>query len=99
MSFFDFSVRDLAKSPFQLQHESYNDNNLINEKIFVYGDSLLVINQINKKWQCKSENLISLYEKANDLLLQFSNIEFIHIKRELNKLADKLCNLELDKNN
>ncbi len=75
------------------------DNNLINEKIFVYGDSLLVINQINKKWQCKSENLISLYDKANELLLQFSDIEFIHIKRELNKLADKLCNLELDKNN
>lgn len=31
MSFFDFSVRDLAKSPFQLQHESYIDNNLNND--------------------------------------------------------------------
>lgn len=26
MSYFDFSVRDLAKSPFQLQNEQYNDN-------------------------------------------------------------------------
>jgi hypothetical protein len=31
MSYFDFSVRDLAKSPFQL-HESYNENIKVNSK-------------------------------------------------------------------
>ena len=56
----------------------------------------MIINQINKKWKCKSENLIPLYDKVNELLQKFDDIEFIHIKRELNKLADKLCNIKLD---
>jgi len=69
------------------------ENNLFDKEIIVYGDSL------NQKWKCKSTNLIPLYDIVQSLLLQFSNIKFIHIKRELNKLADSLCNIELDKTN
>lgn len=73
------------------------ENNLIENEITVFGDSLLIINQTNKKWQCKSNNLIPLYEKVQSLIVNFNNIKFIHIKRNLNKLADSLCNIELDK--
>ena len=75
------------------------ENNLTNEKILVYGDSLLVINQINKKWKCHASNLIPLFDKVNQLLKKFNNVQLIHIKRNLNKLADKMCNLKLDENN
>ena len=75
------------------------EKNLQDEEIIVYGDSLLIINQTINKWNCKSANLIPLYEKVQNLIIKFSNIKFIHIKRELNKLADSLCNIELDKNN
>lgn len=73
------------------------ENNLFNNEIIVFGDSLLVINQTNKIWQCKSNNLIPLYEKVQSLIIKFSNIKFVHIKRDLNKLADSLCNIELNK--
>jgi ribonuclease HI len=75
------------------------ENNLINEKILVYGDSLLVINQIKKKWKCQANNLIPLFDKVNQLITKFYDVQFIHIKRDLNKIADKLCNLKLDENN
>lgn len=45
------------------------ENNLFDKEIIVYGDSLLVINQTNKIWQCKSNNLIPLYEKVQNLII------------------------------
>jgi ribonuclease HI len=72
------------------------ENNLCTDSIIVYGDSLLVINQTNKKWKCKASNLLELHEKVQNLVKKFSDIKFVHIKRGLNKLADSLCNMELD---
>ncbi len=62
----------------------------------VKGDSQLIINQVTGKYQVKAENLIPLYNKVMDLCKSFYTLEFKHIKRELNKEADKLANIALD---
>ena len=62
----------------------------------VYGDSNLVIQQMNKKWRIKSENLKDLFNKCTKLLDNFDNISFNHILRKYNKRADELANKGLD---
>ena len=65
-------------------------------KLSVYGDSLLVINQVNGIYKVKNENLFELYEKAIKLKNQFLYIDFNHIYRKDNKRADELSNIALD---
>jgi ribonuclease HI len=67
------------------------------ETLTVEGDSLLVIQQMNKIYKCKSPNLVELYEKANELTCKFKLIHFNHIYRNLNKRADQLSNIAVDK--
>ena len=62
----------------------------------VYGDSLLVINQVNGLFKVKSPMLVELYEEAIELKSQFKYIEFNHVYREYNKRADELSNLALE---
>jgi len=62
----------------------------------VYGDSLLVINQINGLFCVKSPLLVELYNEAIELKSQFKYIEFNHVYRENNKRADELSNLALE---
>ena len=62
----------------------------------VYGDSNLVVQQMNKKWRVKSENLKDLFNKCTKLLDNFDNISFTHILRKYNKRADELANKGLD---
>ena len=63
------------------------------ERLNVYGDSLLVINQMLGKWKVNSLNLKELNEEAKEFVKCFDEISFFHVKRELNKRADELANL------
>ena len=65
--------------------------------LVVKGDSQLVIKQMKGEYKVKAENLKILQIKAKLLAEKFENIEFIHIKRELNKRADELATLGRDK--
>jgi ribonuclease HI len=65
----------------------------------VYMDSKLVVEQMNKRWKVKNENIIPLYNELNDLIPKFDTILFIHIRRFLNTHADKLANDAMDSNN
>lgn len=67
----------------------------INE-LQVFGDSLLVIKQINGIYKVKNEGLIELYETANKLKQCFNHITFEHVYRTENKRADELANLGLE---
>lgn len=62
----------------------------------VYGDSLLVINQMNRVWKVKSPTLLELYSEAQQLVKCFDKITFVHVKRHLNKRADELANISLE---
>ena len=65
-------------------------------QIHVYGDSQLVINQINGIYKVKNVGLQELYQEVQGLRAQFEMIVFTHIYREFNKRADHLSNMALD---
>lgn len=64
--------------------------------LHVYGDSQLVINQINGQYKVKNQGLQELYQEVQGLKTKFETIEFTHIYREFNKRADHLSNMALD---
>ncbi len=59
-------------------------------------DSMLVVNQINGVYKIKNDELWPLYQDVQHLIQQFDKVKFVHISRELNKLADGLVNRCLD---
>jgi ribonuclease HI len=61
----------------------------------VYGDSLVVINQVNGIYKVKKLTLIPLFNKIMSLKSKFEFVEFIHIYRDKNSRADSLANLAL----
>ena len=67
------------------------------EKIKVFADSKLLVEQLNGNWKVKNENIKLLFKEAKDLIKRFENIEIYHIPRSRNKMADALANFALDK--
>lgn len=65
-------------------------------EILCYLDSELIVKQMNGEYKVKNPGLIPLFLEINKLRSQFKQIKFTHIKRELNKEADKLANLAMD---
>lgn len=67
-----------------------NDTIKLNiKKIKLYGDSALVVNQVNRKW--KANKKMRPYRNEAILLLdQIDEWYLKHIKRHLNKEADSL---------
>jgi ribonuclease HI len=66
------------------------------KQLQVYGDSLLVINQVTGQFKVKNIQLQELYKEAIDLIAKFDYIVFNHVYREFNKRADQLSNLGLE---
>lgn len=65
-------------------------------KVVANADSELMIKQLNGEYKVKSENVRPLFAKVKELEAQFELIQYNHIKRDLNKRADKLANMALD---
>ena len=59
----------------------------------VYGDSALVINQLNKDWSCSSEKMDAYCAKIKKLEGKFYGIEYHHVAHDQNQLADHLSKL------
>ncbi len=76
--------------------ELYKLEELKNSEINLYLDSELVCKQLNREYKVKDENLGKLFIKIHNLKANLPNINFFHIRRELNKEADKLVNEALD---
>ncbi len=64
--------------------------------IHVFMDSLLVVNQMTGLFKVKNAELIPVYKAIKGLTLQFDEVNFQHVPRELNKLADAEVNRILD---
>jgi len=60
------------------------------KKIRLYGDSALVVNQVNRTWKAKDERMRTFRNEAILLLDRFSKWRLGHIKRDLNIEADLL---------
>ena len=59
----------------------------------VYGDSALVINQLNKDWSCSSEKMDAYCAEVRKLEGKFYGIEYHHVVRDQNQIADYLSKL------
>jgi len=67
------------------------------DRLEVYLDSKLVVEQVNGRWRVKEPDLKELYKQATDLLAQFGeSVKVNHVGREENRGADKLVNMALD---
>ena len=64
--------------------------------VHVYMDSLLVINQMKGIYKVKDNVLHSAFLRISELVKNFEHVDFTHIPRELNKLADAEVNRILD---
>ncbi|MDD5692892.1 MAG: ribonuclease HI family protein [Patescibacteria group bacterium] len=58
-------------------------------------DSELVVKQLKGEYRVKDQNLKELYNRVQELTF-FKPIKFIHVRREKNKLADRLVNQAID---
>jgi hypothetical protein len=48
-------------------------------RLKVLGDSLLVVNQINKEWSCLDDNMLSYCQELLKLENNFDSLEYLHI--------------------
>lgn len=63
------------------------------EKIKVFSDSTLLVNQMKGKWRVKKGAYLEEYLKARELADSFAKLEFEWIPREKNTEADELTNI------
>ncbi|MBN2853948.1 ribonuclease HI family protein [Patescibacteria group bacterium] len=60
-------------------------------------DSELVVKQLKREYKVKNAELAPLFLEIHNLSLNFKKINYTHIRRELNKEADRLANEAMDK--
>jgi ribonuclease HI len=66
-------------------------------EVEVFMDSELVVKQLNYEYKIESQNIVPLFVKIHNLRLDYGGVYFKHVPRSKNKQADKLVNMELDK--
>jgi hypothetical protein len=59
----------------------------------VYEDSLVVISQINKDWDCSTDSMGKYCTAVRKLEDKFEGLEFHHVERDRNAAADALSKL------
>ena len=66
------------------------------QTLVCYLDSELVVKQMQGHYRIREEGIAMLTTEALKLISKFKQVEFIHIPRAKNKLADQLVNEALD---
>jgi ribonuclease HI len=66
------------------------------EVIEAFLDSELVVKQLKGEYRVKDEKLKILFHDIKEQLSSFTSVQFNHVKREQNKVADSLVNKALD---
>ena len=67
------------------------------DRLEVYLDSKLVVEQVNDRWKVKEPELKDLHRQATELLKRFGDkVTVRHVAREENRRADMLVNMALD---
>lgn len=67
-------------------------------KIHLFSDSQLVVNQMNGVYKIKNQELLPIYQDTKAVADGFERITFNYVPRELNKTADAEVNRILDEN-
>jgi ribonuclease HI len=63
------------------------------KRFMVYEDSLVVISQINKEWDCSNDSMGKYCTTVRKLEDKFEGLEFHHVERDRNTVADALSKL------
>jgi ribonuclease HI len=63
------------------------------KKLMVYGDSLVVISQINKHWDYSTDSMGKYCAAVRKLEDKFEGLEFHHVERDRNATVDALSKL------
>lgn len=66
------------------------------ERLEVYLDSLLVVEQVSGRYKVRNADLRQLHGQAVQLLAQFGDFSVSHVRREKNRGADALANRAID---
>ena len=66
------------------------------ENLKIQMDSELIVRQMQGRYKIKDSGLKILATEVLALIKHFKNVEFVHVFRESNKLADKLVNEAID---
>jgi len=61
------------------------------DAVEIFGDSMLVINQLAGSYECRSEVLITYYERSMQLLREFKDFRLEHVPRLHNEEANRLA--------
>ena len=59
----------------------------------MYDDFALVINQLNKDWNCTNEKMDAYYAVIRKLEDKFYGIEYHHVVQDKNQVADELSKI------
>ena len=65
-------------------------------RLHVRSDSLLLVKQMDGEYRVKHPGLQPLHEEARSLAKRIGRVTFEHVRRELNKEADRLANEAMD---
>src|SRR5579871_6910337 len=63
------------------------------KRLLVFGDSALVVNQVNKEWDRNAENMDAYCEEVRKLEKNFYGLELHHVIRDNNVATDTLAKL------
>ena len=66
------------------------------ERLHVRSDSELLVKQMKGEYRVKNPGLLPLFEEARGLARRIGSVRFEHVRRELNKDADRLANEAMD---
>lgn len=66
------------------------------DEVRVFSDSDLLVKQMSGEYRVKSDNIRALYEKAKELESEFQKVDYNHISRDKNSIADNLANEAID---
>ena len=66
------------------------------DRLEVFLDSKLVVEQMNGTWKIKARELMPLQMQARELLRGFPEVVIAHVDRSKNRGADHLANLAID---
>ena len=66
------------------------------KQLVVYGDSNLIVKQLNGEWKVRNADMKTLYDQVKKLEPSFESIKYEHVRRKKNKRTDQLANEALD---
>jgi ribonuclease HI len=66
-------------------------------RIEVRSDSELLVRQMTGAYKVRNEGLRPLVARAHALAEAFTSVDYVHVRRESNRAADRLANLAIDR--